>query len=197
MKMDISLEHEVREFLRNHKYRFTDNSESPIRPDFEVEFPGSSNLFYLELKEKRRPIRIKNWPMVEIPEGDLVIVDELAARRLMRYAPNSGILFRDNISQRYIFMDVIRLWLMPRRRVNRRVTDDGSLLKGKWLLNTLDGVVTKSMATVFHVIEEYSQGCEKVVENKPCLGRFVGEEVPFGGEVRTRKMKEYDYRATR
>jgi len=191
----ISFEQQVMEYLINNDFEFVDNTTSPDMPDFSITF--QSGLFQLEVKEKRQEVKLSNWPTVEISKDNIVIVDELTARRLMAWSPNAGVLFRDNLQQRYIFIDVVKLWLMPRKRANRKISDNSDSYKGKWILNGINGVVTKSLHTAMRAIMDYAERAPVALEQSRCLGTFAGEDVPVGGEVRTAMMKEYDYRSTR
>ncbi len=193
----LSFEQEVREFLDNSTVEYVDNSGEPDMPDFAMKFPGTYNYFYLEVKEKRQHVKTSNWPQVEFPEEDLVLIDELSARRLMRYAPNSGIMIRDNLQLRYIFIDVTRLWLMPRIRVNRPMSASRETYKGKWMINLRNGVVAHALKTAMTAVQSRSQDMYRTAAFTQCVGRFIGEEIPVGGEVRQQWMKEYDYWATR
>jgi len=193
----ISLEQQVKQWLSNNDVPYFDNTGSPDMPDFTINFPGSAYDFMLEVKEKRQPVKISNWPRVDTRDEDILILDELTARRLMQWSPSAGVLFRDNITKRFVFMDVSRLWLMPRTRVNRRMSEDSEIFKGKWMLNSVNGVVTKSLDVVMRAVREYGARCGWIADQSQCLNTFAGETVQVGGEVRTKRMKEYDYNATR
>ena len=190
----ISLEQEVRDYLVGHSIQFQDFSYKPTTPDFGI-FYGSETTMWLEVKEKRQRIKKINWPATDTPEEYLFILDELTARRLLLLAPYAGVIVRDNTTWRYTFISVLNLWLMPKLRVNRRTSDKH--LKGKWLLDMRNGVISRSFPGALKAFYEYAHNARQGFEMDRCVGRYVGETVNEGGELRTEEMRLFDLLMTR
>lgn len=190
----ISLEQEVRDFLSSHSIAYQDFSDKPITPDFGIMY-GDTPL-WLEVKEKRQQINLNNWPKTPTtPEEYMFIIDELTARRLMLLAPMAGIVVRDNNTWRYVFINVLNLWTMPRLRVNRRTNERH--VKGKWIIDLRNGVICTTLVGALKAFYEYAHRSSSMYENTRCVGRFVGELVGEGGEFRTEQQRQYDLMMTR
>lgn len=183
----------MRMFLQTNGIQFEDNRNANNRPDFVLWLADKP--FWLEVKEKRQPIKLSNWPTVDIPEQNLFLIDELTARRMFSYGHAGGIILRDNLNKLYVFINTLNLWTQPRLRVNRQVNP--THLKGKWMLDMRNNVRAKSLSIVMRSVYEYASKLEAIATSSWCYGRYVGEEVPIGGELRTKAMKDYDYERTR
>jgi hypothetical protein len=179
-------------YLRRNQIKFHDNRQSPNQADFILRVSGHN--FHLEVKEKRQRINTSNWPKVDIPEEHLFIIDELTARRLLIQSPYAGVLVRDNLAEIYVYFDIIALWLIPKTRVNRVLNERGQA-KGKWMIDLRNGDQVYSVQGGLGRIYRYVQESSMIVEMTECYGEF--EDVPTGGELRTREHRQKDYAATR
>lgn len=103
------------------------NLNSPDKMDWWV--PG----FYLDVKERKRPVGPR-WPL---PEGcrveDAFILDELSIRRAMQYFPHAYFLLRALPEDRVFLARIDEVLCADRTRVNR-VGPTGHP-KGKHILN--------------------------------------------------------------
>ena len=188
-----SFEKEMKQFLDKLNLPYEDNREANNMPDFSIWI--ADKIFRLEVKEKRRRTKLGNWPAVRTPEEFLFLIDELTARRVLCYAPAAGVILRDNNHRRYVFVHVVNLWTQPRVRVNRKVSD--THMKGKWMLDMRNNVVTKSLDVAMRAVCEFAEKLDAIASVPGCLGHYVDEQIPIGGEYRTKAMKEYDYQVTR
>src|SRR5688572_25749613 len=127
-----SFEQEIKNYLKQQNIKFSDHSSTYNQLDFTI-FRDDQPVFHFDAKEKRQTYNLSNWPRFG-PELDLFILDDLAVRKCLAFAPKSGILVRDNLRQKYFFFSVIDLALMPRIRVNRPIHRNQPDLKGKWLI---------------------------------------------------------------
>jgi len=197
MLADVSFEQELTDFIRGRRLKFYDNRRSERRLDFVISF--GAVLFHLEAKEKRQAINTQAWPTMQgVKEQDLFILDDLSARKILRKAPFSGLVVRDNLLNRYIFYDVVTLMLAPRLRVNRALNREDTILKGKWILDQRNGIVCLNLDEVFHYIDLYLQSQDQIFEEEAaCYGDFYGEYIGIGGRERTVEDHRADYHATR
>ena len=116
----------------------------------------------------------------------------------MKFAPNAGIIVRDNLRRLYFFFDVVRLFLMPRWRVNRSIEYNSPAIKGKWLVDLRNGVECASLLEAFEKIAEYYDAQELIFhKHLACYGDFVGETVGEGGIARKPEHWLKDRDATR
>lgn len=191
-----SLEAEFRKYLIRKSMRFIDRRRSKKELDYIVYFGHVP--FQLDVKEKRQPVDITVWPAVDFPEKDLFILDDLAARKILRQSPYSGMLVLDRPSKRLVFFDVVTLWSVPRVRVNRVLNPGKTLLKGKWLIDLRNGYDCANFADVLSIVESYIKEQQKIFEGwSPCFGDFHGEDISAGGRLRTKGYRYYDYWVTR
>lgn len=119
-----------------------DRSGSTKTPDFEFTLDGRP--VRLELKEKHRPCDREIeavWP--EVPERDLVVVDEKSLRQLV-WADGIGYLVvADRPQRRWHVFGPWELWLAPRRRYERPDSRFSEMhLKGKVLLDARTAAAT-------------------------------------------------------
>ena len=127
----ISLEQEIKQYFTEHNIAFDDYSSSLKLPDFGYGDRNSKRYFFFDAKEKCEPYRIKNWPQAKMPEKNLFILDDLAARKILAFAPNSGLVVRDDKHNSYHLFTVVDLFLMPKIRANRKINRQIETLKGK------------------------------------------------------------------
>jgi hypothetical protein len=192
-----SLEQEMDLYLKSQGLKFYNYTVSPVRLDFTIFMPHGGEKFFLEVKEKRKTTKISQWPKVNIPEPDLFILDDLSARKILKMAPNSGLIVRTNLTNRYYFFDVVTLWEMPRLRVNRALNEEKTVFKGKWMIDLRNGYQGNKLDQVFGALKTYYEQQEQYFREPECFGNFRGEHIGVGGEVRTRAFKIEDYNATR
>lgn len=192
----VSLEQEVDQYLKSKKIKFYNNTNHPNRLDFTIILPEYEK-FYLEVKEKRQHTKTSQWPSVDIPESELFILDDLSARKILKMAPNSGLLVRSNITGRYYFYDVVTLWSVPRLRVNRALNREETVIKGKWMLDLRNAVVGAQVADGWAAVLRYLRDQRSIFTETACYGDFFGESIGLGGEIRTREFKIQDYNSTR
>ncbi len=193
-----SFEQEIKAFLKAQQLTYRDNSSSFKRLDFSVPI-NDKLIFYFDAKEKRQHYNLKNW---EIPskeaEAHTFIIDDLAARKILAYAPYSGMLVRDNLQDAYYFFSVLDLFLMPKKRVNRPIQKEKQALKGKWLIDLRNGTRCESLQESWHCILQYLDKREDLFLNiLECYGNYTGEHIGQSGQVRRPHHWDTDVKETR
>ena len=199
MKFDESesLEQEIKSLLDQRKVRYDNACDSFEQLDFCIHSEQRAD-FHFDAKEKRQEVQLTNWPDVGLPQEHLFILDDLAARKVLKFAPNSGLVVRDNLRRLYFFFDVVRLFLMPRWRVNRPIEYNHPTVKGKWLVDLRNGVECASLLEVFEKIAEYHDAQEEIFHKRlACYGNFLGEKVGEGGITRKQEHWLKDRDSTR
>ena len=192
----LSLEEEVRVYLSNRQKSFDDNTESFVKLDFGVAF-GTSGYFSFDTKEKIDPYQANNWP-ISISEENLFIIDDLAARKILKYAPYSGVIVRDRPLNRYFFISIVDLYLMPKVRVNRSINRNQPAQKGKWLIDLCNVIHYDRLELIFNAINCYVSDHRAIFcEIKECYGSYQNEQLGRGGIERRTQHWEKDYANTR
>jgi hypothetical protein len=189
----VSFQQEIRSYLLQKQIPNIDRTDGFDKLDFEITISGVR--FYLEAKEKRQRYRLSNWKW-EGEEENLVIIDELSVRKCLGVAPYSGILVRDCTKERYIFYSILRLLLIPKKRVNRVIHRAVQALKGKWLVDVRNGIVCTSLDESFEKIVRYIEVLPQALQALECLGNFLGESIGRGGIVRQPEHWEKDVKET-
>ncbi len=180
----IPLEQEIKALLTKHEVSFDEGCASFDALDFCLHSEQRGD-FYFDAKEKRQEIQAANWPDIGVPQEHLFILDDLAARKLLKFAPDSGLVVRDNLRGLYFFFDVVRLFLMPRVRVNRRIEWSSPAIKGKWIIDLRNGEQCASLMEVFEKIAAYHDAQEEIFHKVlACYGDYVGEVIEEGGITR-------------
>lgn len=193
----LSFEKEIKQYLDEHGIDFNDNTSSLIKLDFSFGNRKEKRYFTFDVKEKRQKYNVNNWP-TNIPEQNLFILDDLAARKILAFAPNSGLVVRDKLQNRYVFFSVLDLFLMPRQRVNRKINKEVATLKGKWLIDLRNGQQCENLGKVFDAIKNYLNTRKAIFFEKiECHGNYHGEEIGSGGQVRRPKHWQTDVKQTR
>ncbi len=173
-----AFEQEIKDFFRSQNLAFEDNCKSFSRLDFAFGSRAQGRRFHFDAKEKRQAINLQNWPAAAIPQEHLFILDDLAARKTLAYAPQSGLLIRDNLRQSYHLLTVLDLFLMPKVRVNRPIQNEVATLKGKWLIDLRNSVSTASLAALFAHIRAYLNEQDDILFRQlDCYGSYVGETI--------------------
>jgi hypothetical protein len=191
-----SLEAEIRQALGQNRIQYKEYTDSYTESDFVFTTPFSGRAFHLELKEKRQRINTAAWPRTGIPEPELFILDDLTARKLLRHAPDSGVLVRDNLRRLYVFYSIAHLLTIPKVRTNRHIQVNGGM-KGKWLIDLRHGIKTDSIVRALLAVERYIEGQEHIFTTSPLWGAFEGERTGTGGTPRTSAHIQNDWGATR
>jgi hypothetical protein len=192
---EVSLEQEIKNLLKHHRVNYDEACDSFDEPDFCIHSEQRGD-FHLDAKEKIQEIRLANWPETGVPQEHLFILDDLAARKMLKYSPHTGLVVRDNLRRLYFFFDVVNLFLMPRVRVDRRIGED--VFKGKWLVDLRNGVQCASLLEVFEQIAHYYDSQDDIFKGiLACYGSYVGEEIGKGGIPRTSGHWIKDRQATR
>lgn len=193
-----SFEAEIKHYFNSRQIPFEDHCTSLRQLDFCFSDPATKVQFNLEVKEKRQHYNLKNWPQVNIPQAYLFIVDDLAARKILAFAPNSGLAVRDNLNRQYYFFSVVDLYLMPKTRVNRCIKKEMAAQKGKWLVDLRNGHCCGNLPELFNALATYiTQRKAIFLEILECYGRYVGEEVGSGGITRRPGHWDIDIKGTR
>lgn len=193
-----SFEQEIKTYFIHNQIPFEDNSKSLSKLDFGFGDREKKTYFCFDAKEKRQHYNLHNWHEVNIPEPYLFIIDDLAARKILAFAPNSGLVVRDNLNQDYYFFSVVDLYLMPKKRVNRVIKKQVTALKGKWLIDLRNGTRCDRLSVIFAAVESYLSDRETIfLHALGCYGNYYGEEVGHGGIIRQPGHWEIDVKRTR
>jgi len=193
----LSFEQEIKTFLRALALEYKDNSNSFKRLDFTVKL-GETWQFHFDAKEKRQHYNLRNWQLAQDQEPHTFILDDLAARKILAYAPYSGMVVRDNLLGGYYFFSVLDLFLMPKIRVNRPIHKEQEGLKGKWIIDLRNGVKCATMEEVLGLFHKFIEKREDLFLNfLECFGDYHGEDIGQRGEVRKPSYWEVDVKKTR
>lgn len=194
----ISFEQEIKKFLNDKGIPWRDGSSSFKRLDFTV-VADQDHRFYFDAKEKRQHYNLKNWGIPNAHEQQFTfIIDDLAARKILAYAPYSGMVVRDNVLGGYYFFSVLDLFLMPKTRVNRPIEKEKPTLKGKWIIDLRNGLRCESLDEVLDAIRQYIARREDLFLNiLECYGNYIGEEIERRGIVRRPGHWDTDVNETR
>lgn len=192
----MSFEQEIRTFLSSSGIEFADRSSSFGELDFTLLENGQS-VFTFDAKEKRQRYNPRNWPDY-LPEEELFILDDLAVRKALAFAPDSGICVRDNMNKKYFFYSIVDLALMPRLRVNRDIHRKVKEVKGKWLVDLSNASRADNLDALIDLIRKYIRDRDRVLfEILECFGSFKGEDIPSGGITRRPEHWDTDVSETR
>ncbi len=191
-----SFQEAFRDHCRRSGLIYTDNTSSYKRLDFTL-LLGREAQFFLELKEKRQPYALKNWPDFA-PESELFILDDLTVRKCLAFAPRSGVLVRDNLHARFAFFSVVDLASMPRLRVNRAIQNVVADVKGKWLIDLRNGHPVGDLEQALQAIRNYAKNLPGILfEQHACYGEYVGEQIDAAGVIRRPAHWQTDASANR
>ena len=190
----ISLEQEVKIYLKDNKYRYSDSTGSMTNPDFGILL--GDKIFQLEVKEKQQKYNCLNWNISEENEFYTFILDDLSARKISKNSP-SALLVR-NVDNIYTIFTDLDLLLMPKKRVNRRISKSIDTLKGKWLIDIRCGVQAKNLDYVLSFIKSYQRDRSSLyLEGTACYGDYPNEYVGIAGSIRTGGYWKQDLESTR
>ena len=193
-----SLESEFKTYFAQHQIPYEDHTTSLKKLDFSFGDPKAKTHFCFDVKEKRQHYTRQNWQQLDIPEAYLFILDDLAARKILAFAPNSGLVLRDNLNQKYYFFSIVDLFLMPKKRVNRTIKKQVETNKGKWLIDLRNGKVCDNLHGIFVAIDSYLKDREDIFLNTlACYGNYYGEKIGQGGVTRQPGHWKIDVTGTR
>ncbi|MEE4355441.1 MAG: hypothetical protein V2I97_03180 [Desulfococcaceae bacterium] len=197
MEKPLSFEQELKDFFHARKILCKDRSDSYRYPDFSIPDPfRNKKYFHFDAKEKRQRYNMHNW-QTDIPEAHFFIMDDLAARKILAYAPRSGIIVRNNLNGKYFLFTVLDLFLMPKKRVNRPIRRNRAAFKGKWLTDLRMGGEAGSLADILARIYDYLRNLESVyLSILQCYGNY-GEDIEEQGIVRRPEHWDTDIAETR
>ncbi|MCB0517605.1 MAG: hypothetical protein H6577_22080 [Lewinellaceae bacterium] len=192
-----SFEQEIKAFFKKNNLEYKDNSSSFKRLDFSVQLDEQWK-FHFDAKEKRQHYNLSNWHLSKDQEPHTFIMDDLAARKILAYAPYSGMVVRDNLLGGYYFFSVIDLFLMPKTRVNRPIHKEQEGLKGKWIIDLRNGRKCATMLEVLALFRRFIEKREDIFINiLECFGNYQGENIGQRGEVRRPEYWDIDVKETR
>lgn len=192
-----SFEQEIKAFFQQNKLEFKDNSSSFKRLDFSVQLDEKWT-FHFDAKEKRQTYNLRNWDLTAASEPHTFIIDDLAARKILAYAPYTGMVVRDNLLGGYYFFSILDLFLMPKNRVNRPIHKEKKAVKGKWIIDLRNGRKCNDMGQVVQAFRQFIDRREDVfINHLPCFGNYQGEQIGQLGEVRKPEHWNIDVSETR
>ena len=165
----MSFEQEIKCHLSDAGIAFEDHTSAVDLPDFKIT-KEDCPIIHLEVKEKKSPYNIKNWPIFEsmgIDEKYSFIEDELSVRRLCYHGPHSFLLVKDVASSGFLYVwSLIGLFCIPKKRTNRKV---GDTLKGKWLMDFRWGRELRGLEPLipllFSVCDKIDYVCDQLVQH--------------------------------
>jgi len=199
MPIQQSFQKEIIAFLGEHDIPFSEYTKDTKKLDFVIWNKKRTKQFFFDAKEKIQRINTNNWRLGDIPEKFAFIIDDLAARKVLFYAPNSGSVIRDNVYGGYYFFSVLDLFLMPKRRVNRPIEKNVRSYKGKWIIDLRNGKTADDLAGMLRHINHYYVNRERWMTEEPlqCFGEYQGEVIPLQGQVRRPEHWNTDVEKTR
>lgn len=179
---DRAFEDEVKAGLAALGWEFEDETAAHDRPDitFLRRVRGNTVRAALELKEKRQPYRLRWAELAGVPEPELLVLDEVSARKLLARAPRAFLLFRDatRSDQPLVLYTVIDLFCMPKVRVRREIALHEQRGKAKWLLDRRHGRACADLNAAFAAMATYlDRDMLAQLRALEAHGDFVGERV--------------------
>lgn len=169
-------ERKVRSHLASDgEFEILDETGSYDELDFELGCRGRR--VFLEVKEKKQTYRERWVEMAGIPEEQLFILDELAARKIILRSPRAWLLVNDICHERLIVYGALELLTIPKVRVNRSIDGGVATFKGKWLIDLRHGDEFEDMAAALALIKRRISSEEELWRSLACHGRYEGESV--------------------
>lgn len=204
----ISLEQELKDYFKKHSFEYIDNSSDFKLLDFTLlkflidkrEDQIVFRKLYLEVKEKRQKYNISNWKTITADnEKHTFIIDELSTRKILAYAPFSGLLVRNNLTEKYYWYSVLDLFLMPKSRANRPIKKYADVhMKGKLILDFRNGVECTFLDEVFVIIKSHIENRSFYYTSMTeCYGQYFNEIIPEQGVLRNPVHWDIDVSQTR
>lgn len=180
---DRAFEEAVKAGLTALDWPFEDHTDDFEYPDltFVRQVRGKAVHVALELKEKRQPSRGRWAQLAGLPEPELLILDEVSARKLLRLGARAFLLFHDATQpgQPYVLFTIVDLFCMPKVRVQRQIAGRGGpRLKAKWLLDRRHGRAFTDLNAAFAAMATYlDRTMADDLRRLEPHGPFVGEIV--------------------
>jgi len=179
---DRAFEQKVRAELDALGWQYEDHTTDHEHPDltFFRQVRGKPVRAALELKEKRQSFRPRWSELAGLPETELLVLDEVSARKLLARAPRAFLLFHDMTrpERPYVLFTVVDLFCMPKVRVQRAIALNDRRMKAKWLLDRRHGQAFADLKPVFAAMATYLD--RRMIDDLRMLephGPFVGETV--------------------
>lgn len=186
-----SFEQELKDFFSLNNIDYSDNSSSYKLLDFTLNNFACPTIkrrtLFLEVKEKRQTYNTQSWSEISKDEEPFsFILDDLSSRKILAYAPCSGLLIRDNIDNNYYWFSVLDLYLMPKKRVNRPIKKNNhQQYKGKWIIDLRNAAKSSTLDDIFLEIKKHIDNQDfNYLKKLECYGTFHGENILEQGIVR-------------
>jgi hypothetical protein len=179
---DRTFEQAVKAALDTLGWEYQDNTAEHDRPDLYIfrRVRGERVRAALELKEKRQEYRGRWAELARVPEAELLVLDEVSARKLLAWAPRALLLFWDSTrpARPYVLFSIIDLLCVPKVRVQRPIALNDPRLKAKWLLDRRHGQTLADLNSVFAAVANYlDHRLWDDLRRVEVLGPFAGEVV--------------------
>ncbi|OIO96688.1 MAG: hypothetical protein AUK03_03530 [Anaerolineae bacterium CG2_30_64_16] len=163
-------------------WTYQDNTADHDRPDLYIfrSVRGKPARLALELKEKRQPYRPRWAELAGLPEAELLVLDEVSARKLLAWAPRAMLLFQDltQPARPYVLFSIIDLFCAPRVRTERPIALNAQRVKAKWLLDRRHGQAYPELNGVFAALANYvDHRMWEQLRRLEAHGVFTGETV--------------------
>ena len=174
-QVDLRERHELEARVRNelaahpHLTLLNCSTSSTERLDFQLAGPGA-RLLEIELKAKCQVYRGWERYRPEVAERDLLILDELALRKLVDAGRYSFLLVRDLPADRWAVWSIHDLVMTPKVRVTRRLSVGSGAVKGKVMI---------SFAEDAHLFPQAADAIEFIVEMLPKIDHRWQDIAPW------------------
>lgn len=179
---DRAFEEAVKVGLAELHWEYQDNTTEHDRPDLYIfrQVRGERVRIAVELKEKRQHYRARWSEAAGIPSAELLVVDEVAVRKLVAWAPRAHLLFWDETrpAAPYVLYSIVDLICMPKVRVQRPIALNSPRLKAKWLLDRRHGREMADLKAAFAAIATYvDRDMWDHLRRLEAHGSFIGERL--------------------
>ena len=179
---DRRFEEQVKAALNVMRLRFQDFTSAHDMPDLVLLMTiGDQRVnVALELKEKRQRFRQRWEQLARIPERDLFALDEVAARKLLPFAPYAFLLYHDDTGRGrpYVLYSILDLLCAPKVRAQRSINLRNERLKAKWLLNRLHGRAYAGLNdALLDLVAYLERDLARDLRGLGAHGRYEGETV--------------------
>jgi len=194
-----SFEKEIKDYLAANNISYTDNTASMDDLDFVLNNHNEIADFFIDAKEKTQAYNTTNWNMISpTDEQYSFIIDDLAARKLLKVAPHSGLFIRDNLNNKYYWLSVLDLYLMPKVRARRAIQKTNLIYKGKWIIDFRSGKECNNISELFDALNEYLDSFESIFsDGLDCYGIYHNELIHQQGITRRPSHWKDDVNKTR
>lgn len=174
-KVDLQERHQLEAEVRNELAAHPElalvrcSTAATERLDYQLLGPGA-RLLEVELKAKRQ--RYRGWDAYrpDVAEPDLLILDELALRKLVEAGRYAFLLVNDLPGDRWAVWTTHDLVMTPKARVTRRLAVGPGALKGKVLV---------SFAEDAHLFGALPEAVDFIVETLRSVDQRWGDIAPW------------------